>query len=221
MTSRDRDEYVKSKAEFSSIITNVAPRANVAIRSLALIRTETYLNLMGQWMRLYSTQVPNMAKLVGADNLTTKLALAVHEYLNAYRIFHRLPNNITYTKIISFEIHYMMKHDVLKPMKEGDEARIIGDETGHALLVRSPLLHWMQYRIARDFQVYHLRSAQQPSAEEARLVVTKMARMVLNDLSRFSMSKWSKATHKMDFRDFVEASPGIKSVLDKISASPL
>jgi len=149
------NDYKISRDKINKAIKHAAGEIQGELEKVVLARTEILINLINEWNDYYSDKIRGMSQVLTLPDDPTKIiSKAYTEYFSytfAYRILHNNVDNILYTKIISFELHFFRKYNIFSLNQSikwpNDPDR---DET---LFYYDPLGHFTYYKLQKE---YHL-----------------------------------------------------------------
>lgn len=200
-------KYHEARDNVDSLIRRHSDQINTHLVQIAKYRTMLMYQLLRRWEKSLTTIVPDYKSYIDTgEGMLRRLGKAYADYIR-YAFYLRFANglqrNIKFRKILSFEIHFMIKREVLKFLPDAQPTIPPGATDIVALFYASPLMHFMNFRLLTE-----LRIRTTTDAWELYENVTAVQRLA--ELSTAEMLKFSRrhaagsAVPKLDaFREFV------------------
>lgn len=104
---RRQSKYIKARKELDSIFTEFNGKISPYIEDVIDYKAYSLLGLIREWVDLYREDVRNFADVVDFTDIKNKLGKSLSQYIKYvynYRFCNNLTNNITFRKILSFEM---------------------------------------------------------------------------------------------------------------------
>ena len=150
------EDYKNSRREINKIIeTAFSQGLDRHLHILASYRAQCIHKSIKEWYKKYSKEntIPNFEEYINIpDNLSYVLGKLYTDYFKhtiIYRALNGNVNNIIFSKIISFELHFFQQNHVIEKSKEN--IKIKNKQKLHETLFHiNPLAHFYFYRILKE-----------------------------------------------------------------------
>lgn len=203
-----QQKYLKARAELDRLFSEFNGKINPHIKEVIDYKAYSTLSLMREWADLYHSEIREFADIVDFTGIQKNLGTALSQYTKYvynYRFCNNLIDNILFRKILSFEMYFFSKNDILKRKKE---PKIDSDKytDNEALFYLSPLGHFMFYRIQKEF---HLRTHSIAEAEAIGQLyedILVIIRISLQEFFSNYQNNGGKIHSQDDFRKYLNRS---------------
>lgn len=207
-----KSDYEASRDKIDQVIQKASKTLEGELQTVVLARTEIIISLIKEWSNQYQELVQNVNISPDINKIIAKAYTEYFSYVFCYRILHKNINNILFTKIISFELHFFRKYNVLELKKN---TTIQADSNADEILFySSPLGHFTYYRLQKE---YHL-SPQKLDLIEAKERYDKLLHILQDSMTAF-FSKYKNEIQLFDFLNFTQKpeQSNLKNILNRIN----